>query len=185
VDHGSSQEVNTGDPPGLSGRTIVTILVVRIINRIALLKRILKVITETVRLWITSKSWHVRCVHNKQIRKGGIMNKTRLAIALALMIAIGTASCSPPLSRPVTQREQTAGIGALAGGAGGAIIGSFVGSAVTGGLFGLPIGALAGYYIGDRMSQDNRVAQARIDDRDSEISRLRAENERLRRQLER
>lgn len=103
------------------------------------------------------------------------------SILLALVIATGSVSCAP-LSRPVTQREQTAGIGALAGGAGGAIIGSFIGSAVTGGLFGMPLGALAGYYIGDRMSQEDRLAQVRVDERDAEIERLRKENDRLRRE---
>jgi outer membrane lipoprotein SlyB len=109
------------------------------------------------------------------------MKHMSTSILLALVIATGSVSCAP-LSRPVTQREQTAGIGALAGGAGGAIIGSFVGSAVTGGLFGLPIGALAGYYIGDRLSQEDRVAQARIEEREAEIDRLRRDNDRLRRE---
>jgi hypothetical protein len=71
------------------------------------------------------------------------------------------------------------------GGAGGAIIGSFAGSAVTGGLFGLPIGALAGYYIGDQMARQNRTEQQRLDEREQEIERLRRENERLRDQMNR
>lgn len=109
------------------------------------------------------------------------MNHLKLTIALGLLLAMGSVSCAP-LSRPVTQREQTAAVGALAGGAGGALIGSFVGSAVTGGLFGMPIGAIAGYYIGDQMAQQERLAQARMDDREAEIERLRRENERLRRE---
>ena len=100
------------------------------------------------------------------------------------VILIITSSCAP-LSRPVTHREQSAGAGALVGGAGGAIIGSFAGSAVTGGLFGLPIGALAGYYIGDQMARENRTEQQRLDEREQEIERLRRENERLRDQMNR
>ncbi|HWO43209.1 MAG TPA: hypothetical protein VNO43_15510 [Candidatus Eisenbacteria bacterium] len=109
------------------------------------------------------------------------MNPLRSAPALLALIALVSASCAP-LSRPVTHREQTAAVGALAGGAGGAIIGSLVGSAVTGGLFGMPIGAVAGYYLGDRMAQEDRIAQARLEERDAEIERLRRENERLRRE---
>ena len=62
------------------------------------------------------------------------------------VLLIGSASCAP-LSRPVTQREQTAAVGGLAGGATGAIIGSMAGGAVAGGLFGIPIGAVAGYFV--------------------------------------
>jgi len=69
--------------------------------------------------------------------------------AAVIAMAIGCA----PLSRPVTEREQAAGIGGLAGGAGGAIIGSVAGGAVAGGLVGMPIGALAGYYWGDQIAQ--------------------------------
>ena len=86
------------------------------------------------------------------------------------------------LSRP---REQTAAAGGLAGGATGAIIESFAGGAVTGGLFGMPMGALAGYYVGDQMAREERIEQARLEDREAEIERLRRENERLRRQQER
>jgi hypothetical protein len=59
------------------------------------------------------------------------------------------------------------------------------GSALAGGLFGIPIGAVAGYYIGDRIAQNNREEQARIEDREREIERLRRENERLRQTQER
>jgi outer membrane lipoprotein SlyB len=108
--------------------------------------------------------------------KGG---KT-LTVLLGAVIA--TSSSCAPLSRPVTQREQTAGAGAVVGGAGGAIIGSVAGSAVTGGLFGLPIGALAGYYLGDQMEREERIEQARLEEREQEIERLRRENQRLRRE---
>ena len=111
--------------------------------------------------------------------------KSAKALPILLGAVIAVSSSCAPLSRPVTQREQTAGAGALAGGAGGAIIGSFAGSAVTGGLFGLPIGALAGYYIGDQMARGERMEQARLEEREQEIERLRKENERLRSQTER
>ncbi|HWO43055.1 MAG TPA: peptidoglycan-binding domain-containing protein [Candidatus Eisenbacteria bacterium] len=96
--------------------------------------------------------------------------------AVALATAVGCA----PLSRQPTQREQTAAIGGLAGGAGGAIIGSFIGSAVTGGLFGMPLGAVVGYYVGDQMANEDRMREARMDEREAELARLRRENERLR-----
>lgn len=130
-----------------------------------------------------TQSWHGGCelARQKMIRRRDTMNPLRSAPALLALIALVSASCAP-LSRPVTHREQTAAVGALAGGAGGAIIGSLVGSAVTGGLFGMPIGAVAGYYLGDRMAQEDRIAQARLEERDAEIERLRRENERLRRE---
>ena len=80
----------------------------------------------------------------------------------------------------MTQREQTAAVGGLAGGATGAIIGSMAGGAVAGGLFGIPIGAVAGYYVGDQMAREDRMEQARLDEREQELGRLRRENERLR-----
>jgi uncharacterized protein YcfJ len=95
-----------------------------------------------------------------------------------LALAVGCA----PLSRPVTQREQTAAVGGLAGGAGGAIIGSMAGGAVAGGLFGIPIGAVAGWYVGDQLARESRMRDAELGERDTEIDRLRRENERFRRE---
>lgn len=108
------------------------------------------------------------------------MRNTAIAVIFGLVLASASTGCGM-LSRDPTEREQSAAIGGLAGGAAGAIIGSFAGSAVTGGLFGIPLGAVAGYYIGDRMASSDRNAQARSDDREREIERLRQENERLRR----
>ncbi|MGH7824459.1 MAG: OmpA family protein [Candidatus Binatia bacterium] len=108
------------------------------------------------------------------------MNKI-VSLLLALALLAASTGCGM-LSRPPTQREQTAGIGALAGGLGGAIIGSFAGSAVTGGLFGMPLGALAGYYIGDQWLRDRDTREARSQELDKELARLREENERLQRQ---
>lgn len=95
---------------------------------------------------------------------------------------LATSIACAPLSRPPTQREQTAAVGGLAGGAGGAIIGSFAGSAVAGGLFGIPLGAVTGWYVGDYMARQERMAQLRMEEREEELNRLRRENERLRRE---
>jgi uncharacterized protein YcfJ len=92
-------------------------------------------------------------------------------------------SCAA-LSQPPTERERDAAFGGLAGGAAGAIIGSFAGSAVAGGLFGIPIGAVAGYYIGDQLARNEDESRTRMNERDREIDRLRRENERLRRESE-
>jgi outer membrane protein OmpA-like peptidoglycan-associated protein len=105
-----------------------------------------------------------------------------VSILIGLALISATTGCGT-LSRPPTQREQTAGIGALAGGATGAIIGSFAGSAVAGGLFGIPLGALAGYYIGDRMNRDDLRREAEKRESDRAVAELRNENERLRRQV--
>ena len=64
-----------------------------------------------------------------------------ISIAFGVGVVATSMACAP-LSRPVTQREQTAAVGGLAGGAGGAIIGSMAGGAVAGGLFGIPIGGV-------------------------------------------
>ncbi|MGH7824465.1 MAG: prenyltransferase [Candidatus Binatia bacterium] len=66
------------------------------------------------------------------------MKRNRLlGLVLGTAMIAGSVGCAP-LSRPMTQREQAAGIGALAGGTGGAVIGSFAGSAVAGVCSGCP-----------------------------------------------
>ena len=112
------------------------------------------------------------------------MRNRVIAVVLGLVLVGSLTGCAT-LSGPPSERERTAAIGGLAGGAAGAIIGSFAGSAVAGGLFGIPLGAFAGYFIGDQLASNERAMQARSVDRDDEIERLRQENERLRRQQER
>ena len=109
------------------------------------------------------------------------MRSRTLSVMAVLALMAASSGCGM-LSSPLTTREQTAGIGALAGGATGAIIGSFAGSALAGGLFGMPIGAVAGYYIGDQMSRDRRSREARNDEQDRQLAELRQENERLKRE---
>jgi hypothetical protein len=101
--------------------------------------------------------------------------------ACGVALLFGAASCAP-VSTPVTEREKTAVIGGLAGGATGAIIGSMAGSAVAGGLFGIPLGAVAGWYVGDQYDIALKRDRERATERDSELERLRRENERLRRE---
>jgi hypothetical protein len=88
------------------------------------------------------------------------------------------------LSRPTTQREKSAAIGGLTGGAGGALIGTVAGSALIGGLVGLPLGVVAGWYIGDQMEQRARINEARLEETQAETARLRRESERFRSQSE-
>jgi hypothetical protein len=104
-----------------------------------------------------------------------------IAVILATGLMSSVSGCGM-INTPLTQREQTTGIGALAGGAAGALIGSFAGSAVAGGLFGIPLGAVAGFLVAEQLERGGRSEQAALDDRDAEIQRLRRENERLRRQ---
>ena len=99
---------------------------------------------------------------------------------LAIVLLVSISGCA--LMTPPTQREQTAALGALSGGAAGALIGSFAGSAITGGLFGMPLGAIAGYYIGDQMRSRAVTEEAASKERATELARLREENERLKRQ---
>lgn len=86
--------------------------------------------------------------------------KTIQSTAIAAVFAT-TVGCS--LNTPVTQREQSSGIGALGGGATGAVIGSLTGSALAGGLVGLPLGALAGYYYGDKLTPPKPEDRAALD----------------------
>lgn len=111
------------------------------------------------------------------------MNTNRkLLTAIGVVLAFGAAGCAPQVSRPVSERERTAVIGGLLGGASGALIGSMAGSAVTGGLFGIPLGAVAGWYIGDQYDIALTRDRQRMEERDSELDRLRRENDRLRRE---
>jgi hypothetical protein len=102
-----------------------------------------------------------------------MQQKLSSIVVIALLLVAGCGA----LDRPPTQREQIAGLGGLGGGIAGAIIGSVTGSAVAGGLVGLPLGALAGYYIGDHWSSAGR--DARAEEKDSEVAQLREENARL------
>jgi|GEM_PF-2871276 len=104
-----------------------------------------------------------------------------LSIALAAALVSGSSGCAL-LSTPPEQRDEYAAIGGLGGGLAGAIIGSMAGGAVAGGLFGMPIGALAGYYIGDRASGDQRSFRERENELNREIERLRRDNERYSRE---
>jgi outer membrane protein OmpA-like peptidoglycan-associated protein len=113
--------------------------------------------------------------------KGGLTMQQKLSSIVLTVALLLTAGCA--LNRPPTQREQITGIGGLGGGLAGAIIGSVTGSAVAGGLVGLPLGALAGYYIGDHWSI--QPSEARAQEKDTEVTRLREENARLSEQLAR
>jgi outer membrane protein OmpA-like peptidoglycan-associated protein len=97
---------------------------------------------------------------------------------LGVVFITATIGCAP-LSTPITYREQTTGLGALGGGAAGALIGSFAGSAVTGGLIGMPLGAIAGYYIGDRLEGEDSSREATLKEKDTELAQLQQENARL------
>jgi hypothetical protein len=108
--------------------------------------------------------------------------KRNFLTAIGVVLVFGAASCAPQVSTPVTERERTAVIGGLLGGASGALIGSMTGSALAGGLFGIPLGAVAGWYIGDQYDIALTRDRQRFEERDSELDRLRRENERLRRE---
>lgn len=108
----------------------------------------------------------------------------KVLATLGAILVFGSTSCAPQMSRPVTERERTAMWGGLAGGAGGAVIGSMAGSALAGGLFGIPLGAAAGWYYGDQLALAQERDRTRMEERDAELDRLRRENERLRRETD-
>lgn len=84
-----------------------------------------------------------------------------IKLAVAALSLTGAMGCA--LERPMTQREQATGIGALGGGVAGAIIGSVTGSALAGGLIGMPLGALAGYYYGDKVTPPREEDRAALE----------------------
>lgn len=88
---------------------------------------------------------------------------THAAVAVALLLGSGGCAALTP-NTPVTAREQAAGVGALGGGVTGAIIGSMTGSALAGGLVGMPLGALAGYYYGDKVMPSSGNQMVKGDD---------------------
>ncbi len=103
---------------------------------------------------------------------------TTLLLAVSLLASVG---CSAPLST----REQGGLVGAGLGAGTGAIIGSTVGHAAVGALIGGPVGLIAGALIGDQLMglesrQDDQ--QRQINQNQSELERLRRENQRLRAQ---
>ena len=111
------------------------------------------------------------------------MSKASIVAAIFVALAIGSTSCSTPL----TKREQGGLIGGGIGAGTGAIIGSTVGHAAVGALIGGPIGLIAGALIGDQlMGQTARQdrQQSEISQNQAEINRLRRENERLNARLQ-
>ena len=98
---------------------------------------------------------------------------------VALSLLVGVTGCSAPIST----REQGGLIGAGLGAGTGAIIGSTVGHAAAGALIGGPVGLIAGALIGDHLMGQERRQQDQLnisEQNQSEIERLRRENQRLR-----
>ena len=103
---------------------------------------------------------------------------TGVLVSLLIFASLGAVGCSAPLST----REQGGLIGAGIGAGSGAIIGSTVGHAAVGALIGGPVGLLAGALIGDQLMSQGQHQQRQIDSNQSELERLRRENQRLREQ---
>lgn len=111
------------------------------------------------------------------------MGKRALLVVAAVFLIGALTGCSSPM----TTREKGGLIGTGLGAGTGAIIGSTVGHAAVGALIGGPIGLVAGALIGDHLmsrEQQSTGQQRAIDTNQTEIERLRRENERLRQQRE-
>jgi len=77
------------------------------------------------------------------------MNKTKtFAMATLALAAVAATGCA---GGELTTREKGAGIGALGGAAGGALIGTAFGRPGTGAAIGAGVGLAGGALIGDRM----------------------------------
>jgi uncharacterized protein YcfJ len=111
------------------------------------------------------------------------MAKRVLWIVSVLLLTGALTGCSSSL----TTREKGGLIGAGLGAGTGAIIGSTVGHAAVGAVIGGPVGLVAGALIGDHLmgrEQQHSDQRRAIDTNQTEIERLRKENERLRQQRE-
>ena len=73
---------------------------------------------------------------------------TKLSMGVVLVSAMTAAGCA---GGPMTTREKGAGIGALGGAAGGALIGTAFGHPGAGAAIGAGVGLAGGALIGDRM----------------------------------
>jgi len=106
------------------------------------------------------------------------MNKiTNLSMGVLMLTAMTAAGCA---GGPMTTREKGAGIGALGGAAGGALIGTAFGHPGTGAAIGAGVGLAGGALIGDRMQgQEQQIAnQQTIQDNSRTIERNRQEIQR-------
>lgn len=110
------------------------------------------------------------------------MRKKSLWIFICVLLTGALAGCSSP----ITMREQGGVIGGVLGAGSGAIIGSTVGHAAAGAAIGGPMGLIAGALIGDQLMASGQGQQRQVDSSQTELDRLRRENQRLRdQQLER
>ena len=103
------------------------------------------------------------------------MNKwTHLRFGVVLLTAITATGCA---GGPMTTREKGAGIGALCGAAGGALIGSAFGRPGAGAAIGAGVGLAGGALIGDRMQgqEQQQANQQTIQQNDRIIERNRQE----------
>ncbi len=101
-----------------------------------------------------------------------------IAVTLLLLSIMVVAGCSAPLST----REKGGLIGLGLGAGTGAIIGSTAGNAAAGAAIGGPIGLIGGALLGDYIMAQVQRQQRQLEVDQSELERLRRENERLRQQ---
>ena len=115
----------------------------------------------------------MRCIASKLV-----------TVAVALVMLFAVAGCS---GQPLSTREKGTGIGALAGGATGAIIGAAVGAPGAGAAIGTALGAGGGFLVGNALqNQETRTqqTQGQLDSQQREIEQQRREIERLKQQQE-
>ena len=104
--------------------------------------------------------------------------KRKLSVLILVFVGFAIAGCSAPLST----REVSGLVGGGLGAGTGAIIGSTVGHAAAGAASGVPLGLIAGALVGDQLMSQGQYQQRQIDSNQSELERLRRENQRLREQ---
>ncbi len=75
------------------------------------------------------------------------MQKLFVLVLLATLVTTGCAG--------LTAREKGALVGGAGGAAGGALLGAAAGNAAIGAAIGGPVGLLGGYFLGDRLFQDD------------------------------
>jgi outer membrane lipoprotein SlyB len=112
------------------------------------------------------------------------ISSSLVTVAVAIVMLFAVAGCS---GQPLSTREKGTGIGALAGGATGAIIGAAVGAPGAGAAIGTAIGAGGGYLVGNALQNQQirtQQTQSQLDSQQREIEQQRREIERLNQQQE-
>jgi len=130
-----------------------------------------------IQLWVEIDSVEVKSIMLS-------IDSKLITVAAALAMLLAITGCS---GQPLSTREKGTGIGALAGGATGAIIGAAVGAPGAGAAIGGALGAGGGFLLGNALQNQQiqtQQTQSQIESQQREIERQRRQIESLKQQQE-